>query len=193
MVLNDPAAESEILQKVSEWNGGKHTFSELAAALDRLRATKYWITTYSPTNDTHGHLKNLTSELIGRFVSATISAVVDTSDLESMSRYGSTLIVPDDIAAEISVLKGVVSAFLMTIESRQPYYEWQRGLLIELADAVLAANGSNLDPYCSSAWRAANSESEQRRVVVDQVASLTDQSAITLHHKLVASKQTTTI
>lgn len=193
MVLNDPAAESEILQKVSEWNGGKHSFSELAAALDRLRATKYWITTYSPTNDTHGHLKNLTSELIGRFVSATISAVVDTSDLESMSRYGSTLIVPDDIAAEISVLKGVVSAFLMTIESRQPYYEWQRGLLIELADAVLAANGSNLDPYCSSAWRAANSESEQRRVVVDQVASLTDQSAITLHHKLVASKQTTTI
>ena len=192
-VLNDPAAESEILQKVSQWNGGKHTFSELSDALARLREVKHWIKTYAPTSDTHGHLKNLTSDLIGRFVSATISAVVDTSDLESMSRYGSTLIVPSDIAAEISVLKGVVSAFLMTIESRQPYYEWQRGLLIELADAVLAENGKHLDPYCSSAWREARDEAQQRRVVVDQVASLTDQSAITLHHKLVASKQTTSI
>lgn len=184
-VLNDPAAESEILKKVSEWNGAKHSSDELAAALGRLRATRYWLTNYQATNDIQGNLKNLTSELIGRFVSATISAVIDTSSAQSMARYGSTLSIPPHVSAEISILKGVVSAFLMTIESRQPFYEWQRGLLIELADAVLASNGENLDPYCTSAWKQAKNEAAQRRVVIDQVASLTDQSAITLYHRLV--------
>lgn len=188
-VLNDTAAEFEILQKVSHWNGAKHSFDELAQALSRLRATRYWLTAYNATNDTQGNLKNLTSELIGRFVSATIAAVIDTSSVESMARYGSALVVPNAIAAEIAVLKGIVSAFLMTIESRQPYYEWQRGLLTELAEAVLASNGENLDAYCTSAWNQASDEAQQRRVVVDQVASLTDQSAITLHHRLVTSKQ----
>lgn len=188
-VLADRAAESELLTKVSEWNGGKHTYTELEAALERLRSTKYWLTTYEPNSLNLGSLKNLTSELIGRFVSATTAAVIDTSDRESLARFGSTLVVPDSIAAEISVLKGVVSAFLMTIESRKPYYEWQRGLLTELADAVLATNGDNLDPYCSYAWARAGSDAEKKRVIVDQIASLTDQSAITLHHKLVASKQ----
>lgn len=192
-VLNDPASEPGILQKVKDWNGEKHTLEELASALTRLRHARYWISSYAATNDVHGHLKNLTSELIGRFVSATIAAVVDMSPRESLARYGSTLSIPRTVSAEIAILKGVVSAFLMTIESRKPFYEWQRGLLTELADAVLAANGANLDAYCSLAWQSATDEKTQRRVIVDQVASLTDQSAITLHHKLVASKQTTTL
>ena len=86
---------------------------------------------------------------------------------------------------EISALKGIVSAFLMSSESRRPYYEWQRALLAELADALLAANGEHLDPYSSSAWAEAKTEIEQRRVIVDQVASLTDQSALNLHARLV--------
>ncbi len=192
-VLNDPAAEAEILRKVKDWSGEKHSLDELEQALVRLRGTKYWISHYAASNDIHGHLKNLTSELIGRFVSATIAAVIDTSPRESLARFGSTLSVPRTVSAEIAILKGVVSAFLMTIESRKPYYEWQRGLLIELAEAVLASNGEILDAYCSSAWRLANDEKSQRRVVIDQVASLTDQSAITLHHRLVASKQTTAL
>ena len=102
-----------------------------------------------------------------------------------MARYGAIIAVPDSVRIEVAVLKGIVSAFLMSHESRRPFYEWQRALLTELADALLAANGKHLDAYCRSAWSQATSESQQRRVIVDQVASLTDQSALTLHNQLV--------
>jgi dGTPase len=74
----------------------------------------------------------------------------------------------------------------MTASERQPYYDWQRGVLQELADALLAANGQHLDAYCRRAWSEAVSEAEHRRVIVDQIACLTDQSAITLHSNLVS-------
>jgi dGTPase len=102
-----------------------------------------------------------------------------------MTRYGSNLQVGTTVLAEIAVLKGLVSSFLMSHESRRPFYEWQRALLAELADALLAKNGQWLDPQCTVAWNEASSEAQQRRVVVDQVALLTDQAALTLHDKIV--------
>ena len=92
--------------------------------------------------------------------------------------------IPQEVEVEIEVLKGVVAAFLMDHASRKPYYEWQRAILTELADALLAANGQHLDAFATAAWGEARTDEEKHRVVVDQVASLTDQSAITLHHKL---------
>jgi dGTPase len=73
----------------------------------------------------------------------------------------------------------------MSHESRRPIYQWQRELLAELADALLEANGEHRDVYCTSAWKKAKTDAQKRRVVVDQVASLTDQSAITMHNRLV--------
>jgi dGTPase len=104
---------------------------------------------------------------------------------EYLVRYNGKLSVPDDVRAEIAVLKGTVSVFLMTDEKRQPYYSWQRQMLTELADALLASNGKHLDHYCKAVWDQARSEAEKYRVVVDQVASLTDVSALNLHTELV--------
>jgi dGTPase len=134
-----------------------------------------------------GTLKNLTSALIGSLVSRTVDAIMDASPAESLVRFGSVLVIPSEVQAEISVLKGIVSAFLMSHESRRPFYEWQRGLLTELADALLASNGENLDPFNSLAWSKAGNETERHRVIVDQIACLTDQSALTLHHRLCSS------
>jgi dGTPase len=100
-------------------------------------------------------------------------------------RYGGALSVPSDVRAEIAVLKGTVSVFLMTDEKRQPYYTWQREVLTELADALLASNGKHLDHYCQSVWAEASTESQKHRVIVDQVASLTDVSALNLHAELI--------
>jgi dGTPase len=93
--------------------------------------------------------------------------------------------VPNDVRAEIAVLKGAVSVFLMTDEKRQPYYSLQRQLLTELANALLASNGKNLDHYCKAEWDKASGDAEKYRVIVDQVASLTDVSALSLHAELV--------
>jgi dGTPase len=183
--LADPSAESELLDKISEWNVGVYSTPALAEALKNLQSLPNWPTRFDRSPIMLGGLKNLASDLIGRFVSQTISAIVDASPVDSMARYGARIEVPENIKAEIAVLKGIVSAFLMSHESRRPIYEWQRELLAELADAILASNGENLDVYCTSAWAMAKGEVEQRRVVVDQVASLTDQSAITMHNRLV--------
>ena len=184
-ILADTAAEPELIEKISEWNVGAFSKSELAEALANLRELPNWPTSFERSAEMLGSLKNLASDLIGRFVSQTIDSIVDSSPGASLVRFGSRLQIPANVKTEIAVLKGIVSAFLMSHESRKPIYEWQRELLTELADALLASNGANLDVYCTGAWSRAKSESEQRRVVIDQVASLTDQSAITLHNRLV--------
>ncbi len=186
-VLADRANEDELLEKISNWNGGTISKVALADALERLRANHYWLTTFDHSPAGLGTLKNLTSALIGSLVSRTVDAIMDASPKESLVRFGSILVIPFEVQAEISVLKGIVSAFLMTSESRRPLYEWQRGLLTELADALLASNGENLDAYSSLAWTHAHDEVQRHRVIVDQIACLTDQSALTLHHRLVSS------
>lgn len=181
--LNDP----DLLEKISTWNGGAISRDALAEALNRLRANEFWLTSFDYSPAALGTLKNLTSSFIGSLVSRTVDAIIDTSPVESLARFGSTLAIPADVQAEISVLKGIVSAYLMSTEARRPFYEWQRGLLTELADALLASNGANLDSYSAQAWSLASDEIEKHRVIVDQIACLTDQSALTLHHRLVGS------
>ncbi|MDE2591237.1 MAG: deoxyguanosinetriphosphate triphosphohydrolase [Actinomycetales bacterium] len=186
--LNDAAYESELLTKIAAWNGFSIEQDELRQALERLQTETYWLREYVGSTRDLGQLKNLTSALIGRFVSRTTSAIIDDSPAESLARFGAILAVPREVRAEIAVLKGIVSAFLMSHERRQPFYERQRIVLVELADALLAANGRELDAYSSAAWLSAKDESAQRRVIVDQVASLTDQSAIALHERLVGPR-----
>ena len=183
-VLADPNEEHRILEAASKWNGGKIATGALVAGLERLRATPYWPTSYRATPADLGRLKNLTSSLIGGFVQRTMAHSFAWALESDISRYQSDLNVPLEVEVEIEVLKGVVAAFLMDHASRKPYYEWQRAILTELADALLAANGAHLDAYCTAAWSEANSLESQYRVIVDQVASLTDQSAIALHHRL---------
>ncbi len=186
--LNDEERSHELLKKISDWNGGQISWVELDSALTRIRENVYWPTRFDGEMSQLGTLKNLTSALIGSFVSRTTQASFESSPAVSLVRFQGSLVIPDDVLAEISVLKGLVSAFLMSHESRRNFYEWQRAILTELADALLSANGMHLDSYASDAWQSAkrlNDEAALKRVIVDQVACLTDQSAIRMHHDLV--------
>jgi dGTPase len=72
----------------------------------------------------------------------------------------------------------------MSHESRRPIYSRQRELIQELC-AVLAASGTDhLEPGFAADYREATSEAEAMRAVIDQVASLTDQSALAWHERL---------
>jgi len=62
----------------------------------------------------------------------------------------------------------------------------ERELLAELASAVERGAPRTLDPLLRPAWDAAASDTARRRVVIDQIASLTDTSAIAWHHRLCA-------
>jgi dGTPase len=183
--LADSAFESELIVKICDWARGKFTGDQIGAALERLRSNSYWPLGFAQTPEQLAQLKNLTSSLIGSFVQRTMAAS-GADEGAKVIRYNSELKVPVAVEEEIAVLKGAVAAFLMTSSSRKPVYEWQRSLLTELCDTLLMLNGEHLDAYAASAWKRAKSIEQQYRVIVDHVASLTDQSAITLHHKIVA-------
>jgi dGTPase len=60
----------------------------------------------------------------------------------------------------------------------------QRVVISELARTLLARAPQGLDPQFQAMFEAAGSEGERRRVVVDQIASLTDAAATRLHARL---------
>ena len=183
--INSTPSDTSLLQKIAEWDGSDLNASDFESALARLRSNSYWLTSHSGAMKDQATLKNLTSALIGSFVRRTTDQTELANASEHLVRYQGALVVPNEVRAEIAVLKGIVSAYLMSDAKRQPYYQWQRAILTELADALLAANGKHLDTYCLSAWQEAKTDDQKHRVVVDQVASLTDVSALSLHHELV--------
>jgi dGTPase len=183
--LNESGSDEALLQKIAQWDGSELSLGDFESALSRLRSNSYWLTSHSGEMSDQATLKNLTSALIGSFVRRTTDQTELANASEHLVRYQGALVVPSEVRAEIAVLKGIVSAYLMTDSKRQPYYQWQRAILTELADALLSANGKHLDTYCSSAWQKASTDEQKHRVIVDQVASLTDVSALSLHHELV--------
>jgi dGTPase len=54
----------------------------------------------------------------------------------------------------------------------------QRDLLVELATALRDGAPSSLDPMFAADWKAAGDDATRLRVILDQVASLTDQQAV---------------
>jgi dGTPase len=60
----------------------------------------------------------------------------------------------------------------------------ERDLVAELASAIEAGAPETLDPVLRPAWEVAGSAQAQRRVVIDQVASLTDTSAKAWYRRL---------
>jgi dGTPase len=176
---------AEYFSKIQSWAGPELSIEDIQAAFSRLSSNLYWLESYSSSMADQATLKNLTSYLIGSFVGRSTEHTLASNSSEHLVRYNGALSVPSDVRAEIAVLKGTVSVFLMTDEKRQPYYLWQREVLTELADALLASNGKHLDHYCQSVWKTASTDSQKHRVVVDQVASLTDVSALNLHAELI--------
>jgi dGTPase len=174
----------ELVNSMFAWIGGELSHDELIAAFDRLDSLDFWIDRWDASRRDHGRLKNLTSQLIGRFAGAAVQATREAHH-GSLARFGGAIVVPRDIQAEIAVLKGIVAAFVMSTNARRPIYAQQRDQLSELADVLLWTGGANLDVGFRADWDAAADDSARKRVVVDQVASLTDQSANEWHARLV--------
>jgi dGTPase len=174
----------ELVASMFEWIGGQLTTDELIAAFDRLDSLDVWIDTWDGSRVAQGRLKNLTSQLIGRFLGAAITATRAEYSGESLIRFEANLVVPREIQAEIAVLKGIVAANVMSTNSRQPLYIRQRTILTELAAALLATAPVGLDAGFAADWNEAASDAARQRAIVDQVASLTDQSAMAWHERL---------
>nr|WP_194241438.1 deoxyguanosinetriphosphate triphosphohydrolase [Galbitalea soli] len=184
--LGARADHDELVDSMFVWIGGEIDHDELIQAFDRLDSLDVWIDEWDGSRRSLGRLKNLTSQLIGRFAAAAVQATRASHPGSSLIRFGADVVVPREIQAEIAVLKGIVAANVMSTNARKPIYARQRELLVELADHLLETAPHELDLGFAEDWRAAQSDAARRRVVVDQVASLTDQSAMAWHDRLIA-------
>ena len=180
--LNGGEIVEELISGVLDWSDAPLEKSSVYAAFERIQSNSLWIKTYEGSRENLGQLKNLTSDLIGSFVTRVYEANVSLSQQED--RYKKNLNVPADVMEEIAVLKGLVATFLMTTDSRRGFYQDQRELLVELADAIYQS-GEGLDPVTRFYFESAKTSDEKKRAVVDAVANLTDAHAQQLHRELV--------
>ena len=132
-------------------------------------------------------LKRLTSELVGRFASAAVAGTTSAFGPGPLTRYGADLVVPHQVVAEVALLKAVALRYVLSDPQRLRMQEQQRVLLSELVPGVAERAPESLDPALWPAWRRAGGDDDRLRVVLDQVASLTDAQAVSWHKQHVTS------
>ena len=163
---------------------GSVTPDELAGVFDDLLALPCWPDGFDGGPRSLAALKNLTSELIGRLCGAAHQATMDASGGHPLTRYDADLQVPRRQRLECALLKGVTAYYVMSREGAAATQARERELIMELASAVRMGAPRALDPALRPAYEAAGTDAGRLRVVVDQVATLTDTSAVAWHARL---------
>ena len=186
-LLQDAEETARIVAQVRAWYLPEVPEHEIADGLERLRRGPAWVTSFHGDYASLAALKDMTSQLIGRFSSSVEEATrAAASPDRPLTRYGADLVVPAGTAVEIAVLKGLAAVYVMTVEDRQPLYTLQRELLMELVQVLEDKAPKALDRPYAAAWQAAADDAGRLRAVIDQVASLTDARAVAWHHELVS-------
>ncbi|MFS4107906.1 deoxyguanosinetriphosphate triphosphohydrolase [Streptomyces sp. PD-S100-1] len=158
--------------------------AELAEALDRLLAQEWWPHGYDGSAIAQARLKDATSQLIGRFCLAAEGATRQAFGGGRLTRYGAELVVPRSTRLECAVLKAVADRYVMQRAEQERLRADQRIVVAELAEALTARAPEALEPQFRALFTEAADDRARKRVVVDQIASLTDASARSLHARL---------
>ena len=173
-----------VRDSVRAWYLPEATDALLDAVLDDLATMGSWpATPYDRTRRGLAALKNLTSDLVGRFCGAVQEATFATEE-GPFVRYRARLVVPEHTVAEIAVLKGIAAHYVMSSDDRVALMVRQRELLADLVEDMSRRGRDALDPDFAEDFDAAADDAARLRVVVDQVASLTDASAVVRHAAL---------
>jgi dGTPase len=161
----------------------------LAAALTELLADDVVrpVVGYDGSYSAQIALKRMTSVLTGRFVSSAVGATHSRYGSEPMRRYDADLIVPRTVRNQCALLKGMALRYVMRTRA-EGWYDRQRQILTELVEALSRRAPDHLDPLFAPMWKAAGDDAARLRVVIDQVASLTDPAALDWHRTLVATE-----
>jgi len=185
--LRDPAEQKTVAALTADeyCAPGSVTVDELCEVIAGLLALPCWPAAFDGSLESMAGLKNLTSELIGRFCSSAQAATLGARPPGvRLTRYAADLVVPRQQRLECALLKGVTAQYVMTRAGAAQTQARERELIAELAAAVLAGAPGALEPVFRAAFAAAGSDEDRLRVVVDQIAALTDTSAIAWHGRL---------
>ena len=161
------------------------TEAEMATALTALQKISCWPRYYDGTHRSLARLKDLASQLIGRFAQAAESATQEKYGDSDLTRYSANLVVPRAQRVEVALLKSMAGHYVINADTSQIRYGEQQKLLTQLVEAILASAPATLEGFFLQDWQRAENDQQRLRVVIDQVASLTDPGAIALHTRLI--------
>jgi dGTPase len=166
---------------------------ESAADLEAILLELLADPVFEPLDDYDGShaaqiaLKRMTSLLTGRFAAAAVAATRERHGPAPLRRYAADLLVPPLVRAHCALLKGIALRYVMRRPGSAQRYADEVAILQSLVARLLERAPEGLDPVFAPMWRAAPDDAARLRVVVDQVASLTDQSALAWHARLTGS------
>ena len=187
-VVNFANDYAQIFQVMRNDYGSDATEQEAIDAHLRLSALSAWPHYFDGTHRSLARLKDSTSQLIGRFV---LSAEVETRKIHGqgpLSRYGANLEIPREQVVEVDFLKAIAGYYLINAAHSQDRYAKQQVIIRELVELLMASAPREFDSIFIKAWNEAIDESAKMRVVIDQVAALTDPGAYVLHARLLANR-----
>lgn len=177
--LRDPQTVRSIAEAARTWYGAAQGEDELAEALRRALDAGAVPSAYDGTRASLAALKDTTSRLIGHFVREAERATRARFGPGSLSRFDADVVIPDGIRAECLMLKAVSARFVLMDEQRGSLLGDQRAVL-DVLYAALLDDPDRLDPLYRKDFDDAPDEAARCRVVVDQIASLTDGRALAL-------------
>ena len=168
--------------------GSNASQQEAVDAHKRLSALSAWPHYYDGTLRSLARLKDSTSQLIGRFV---LAAELETRKVHGdgpLSRYSADLEIPREQKIEVDFLKAIAGHYLINAAHSQDRYAKQQVIISELVEMLRARALQELDSFFLKSWNEAIDEKARMRVIIDQVAALTDPGAYALHARLLASR-----
>ena len=160
------------------------TEEETQAALPQLQQLSCWPSEYDGSHRHLARLKDLASQLIGRFALAAEKETRAKFGDGDLTRYNADLIVPREQRVEVAVLKAIAGFYVINAEVSQKRYAEQQILIQQLVAMVLENAPKTLESFFLDDWEMAMTDQARLRVVIDQVASLTDPGAYALHAHL---------
>ena len=161
------------------------TEAEMQIALSSLQKLSCWPRYFDGTHRSLARLKDLASQLIGRFAQAAEVATQEKYGDGDLTRYSANLVVPRAQRVEVALLKSMAGHYVINADDSQIRYAEQQKLLTELVEAILESAPATLEGFFLQDWQQAQTDQQRLRVVIDQVASLTDPGAVALHNRLI--------
>jgi dGTPase len=183
--LRDPAEQLAVasLTLTAYCKPGSTSLDELSTVFADLLALDSWPPHFDGSLASSAAVKHLTSELIGRLCRAAEHATRPPGH-PPLSRYDADLVVPHQQRLECALLKGVTAYYVMSRSGVADAQAGERELIGDLAEAILAGAPGTLELVFRPDFQSAGDDAARLRVVIDQIASLTDTSAIAWHHRL---------
>jgi dGTPase len=141
-----------------------------------LISQPYWVKNFDGTQKSLAQLKNMTSNLIGYFAQKAEASTKNHYSNETLKRFEANLVINDNIRAQILILKSIANLFMLQRKGASEGYRNEREIIEKIFEK-LSKDPTQLDRMFFEYFETAENANQQKRVIIDQIASLTDASA----------------